>query len=643
MRLHRHHLALRPWSIGAPVLDAQRLVVVRLERVLLARGPSLVLDLVLEDEDALTVIPGVLLDSGALVDRARDALIFPDGMPGTDGFGVALAERVLPHCENALLDGVAVVEQVVALTASPRFEAARAAGCYGAAPLRDALARLAPYRIARRFARRLAVTIDAPDAVGGWALLRDAASVGVAQRRREPAACAWYGEPPAPSAAVELAILDENAAAADAPRTLRIGGADSEGIPIVDPLPLDVSWSSDPIEGPVRGCVHVSVASASAPPPTADLTYAGSGGSAGRIALVAGRRDGTRLPAADTDEITALALALRSEGFAVDVGLDGGVADYDLVHIFGTRDGAHVAALADGARRAGVPLAITPHDDEPERGGWWGAAVTRLCFEHGRDEASLRGYLGLLARRAVSVGPVQALTPYAPPWAGSEARRAALRDATVVFAQDEMEAVVLRELGRMGAIHVVPPLVRVEPAASVAALVGNEPFVLVHAPIGPAGNQLPLARVAADLRLPLVVAGPVEDASYLERIRQFGGNDCVLLPNEPTPEVSRGLRAAAAVIVDPAWIGWGSSRLAAALLDGTRVVVAERRRLTADDGVRRFDPADTAALARALGESWDAAASGRLRQTDLLERFHPLHALRAVVGGYAAAAAATAR
>ena len=71
------------------------------------------------------------------------------------------------------------------------------------------------------------------------------------------------------------------------------------------------------------------------------------------------------------------------------------------------------------------------------------------------------------------------------------------------------------------------------------------------------------------------------DASYLERVREFGGPDLIVLAGEPAPAVAAGLRAAAAVVVDAAWVGEGGSRLAAAALAGARLAVADRRRFAA--------------------------------------------------------------
>jgi hypothetical protein len=653
MRTHRTHAILAPWSTGAaPVLDASRLNVIRIEPVMRQRRPALVLDLVLAAGDGVTVVPLVLADPATIVERDRDPLIFPAGTPGDDAFAAALAERVLPHLERLVLSGERIAEHAVTLAPAPAFDAARAAGCFGAAPLRDALARLAPYRYARRFARGRTVRIDAPDAVGGWAVLRDLGPAAVAPARRTAAECGWYGEPPAASGHADVAIVSADADAGEAPCVVRLdicadGGAELRAhdaaratIEVVDPLPLDVAISFDPAEGPARRWFAVERAVEPARRAVPDLRTVPAGGSAGRIAVILGRADGLSRPSADTDEARALVASLAAEGFdAVLAGDPDDLGGAALVHLVGTRDGRRARAIAASARRTGAPLAVHAHDDDPGGGGWWGGEVARHCFEYGSDDRDVETYLAMLARHAVAVGPASADARYAPPEAGAAEADAVLRDAAVVFAATGDEADALRaRTRRRGPLEIVPPLAAAETAtAAIGALVGPEPFALVHAPIGPLANQLLVARCAAGAGIPLVLAGPVADASYLERIREFGGASLVLLPGEPAPAVAAALRASAAVVIDAAWAGEGGARLAAAALAGARLAVSERRRFgVAGVAARRFDPADAGALTRALGEAWDEALRAPARpDPETLAALAPATVVRAIVRGYA--------
>jgi len=648
MRRHRTHEIVAPWSTGSAVFDASRLAAVRIEPVLRQRRPALVLDLYLAGDAGDTIVPLVLVDPATVIERDRDPLVFPFETPADDRFALGVAERVLPYLENLILRGERVTEHVLFLAAAPRFCAARDAGCFGAAPLRDTLARLAPYRYARRFVRGRTVRIDAPDAVGGWALLRGSCAAAVAGARREAPALAWYGDAPVAAGPADVCIVDAAADPGDAACVLRLDlspGAAHE-VAAVDPVPLDVGFVFDPAEGPVRRRFAVERAPEALVTAAQPRATAARGSSAGRIAIIAGRTDARRCPSADTDEADALLAGLAAEGFdAVEVQLPHELDGADLVHVVGTREGRRVRAIVERARRARIPVAVHAYDEDAANGGWWGAEVGRHCFEYGSDEADLATYLGMLAKRAVSVGEVACGVPYAPEIAAVEDASIALRDASVVFVASSAEADALRRrTGRRGPIDVVVPLTAQADPAPVGRLVGSDRFVLVHAPIGPAGNQLLVARCAAEAAIPLVLAGPIADASYLERVREFGGAGLVVLAGEPGAGIAAALRASAGVVADAAWVGDGASRLAASALAGARLVVADRRRFDVPGVTPRwFDPADAVALTRALGEAWDEVLRGAAPVAPATRAaLAPAAVVRSMLRAYAALSAAVA-
>ena len=639
MRTHRTHIVLAPWSTATPVLAAECLGAVRIEPILRQRRGALLLDFSLFDESGTTVIPGVLVDPAQIINRDRDPMVWPNRTPGDDAFLAALAERVMPHLEALVLSGERVFEHVLTFADAPAFEAARRAGAFGAAPLREALLRLAPYRYAGRFARASRVRIDAADAVGGWAVLHERATVGVAPARRDPALVAWYGLPPEPVASADLAIVDGEIAAEE-PIVVRLGARGPSHVEVVEPLPLDVAISFDPAEGPAASSFAIERAPE---PPTRSMeipAYVPAGGSAGRIDVIVGRGDASRHPSADSDEADALVAALRAEGFDARLAADPAqLAGADLIHVVGTREGRLVRGVVEKARAARIPVAVHAHWEDAHLGGWWGVGVTRFCFEYGSDERDVVRYLNLLGKHALALGGISADAPYAPPLAAIDDAAAALRDADVVFAASEDEADAIRRAGRRAPLVVVPPLAL--PAtgrAPVGHRVGTQPFVLVHAPIAPDRNQLLVARACVEAAIPLVCAGPVADATYLERVREFGGPDLIVLP-EPTREEAATLRACAAVVVDAAWVGDGGSRLAAAALAGARLVVADRRRF-ALSGLEpvRFDPADLLGLTRGIGDSRDAALRRQPPDRTVLEALAPNAVVRTIVRGYASVA-----
>jgi hypothetical protein len=158
-------------------------------------------------------------------------------------------------------------------------------------------------------------------------------------------------------------------------------------------------------------------------------------------------------------------------------------------------------------------------------------------------------------------------------------------------------------------MFVVPPLPTVEAPGGevIGALVGADPFVLVHAPIGPLENQLLMARAVADVGVPLVLAGPVADPAYAERLREFAGD--LRLFGEPTPAQTAALYRSAAVVADAAWTARGHGRVATAAAAGAAIVVSTARWVDLPLPERWLvDPADVASITRGIGAAWDAAS-----------------------------------
>jgi glycosyltransferase involved in cell wall biosynthesis len=159
----------------------------------------------------------------------------------------------------------------------------------------------------------------------------------------------------------------------------------------------------------------------------------------------------------------------------------------------------------------------------------------------------------------------------------------------------------------------------------------------VHAPIAPESNQLMLARAGAGLGVPMVIAGPVADPAYAERLREFAPVGVTLL-GEPSAEVLGSLYRAAAVVADAAWTPRGHGRLATAAAFGTAVVCSQARWLDLPDLAQwTVDPADVRAIARGIGEAWDGAVRGdtRIQATARFARERLETAAASVVASYA--------
>jgi hypothetical protein len=309
-----------------------------------------------------------------------------------------------------------------------------------------------------------------------------------------------------------------------------------------------------------------------------------------------------------------------------------------LVHLFGARPGAHARRVADWAGAARKPFVIQALHEAPAAGGYWGAMVTPYCFGYSADERSVGTYLDLLARGAVEVDGVNPTTPFAPVPAGLPEAERVLALADVVLVNSARERELVAGLRTRRPTYVVPPLpLALAAPAPVGAHVGSEPFILVHAPVGPEANQLMLARAAGEVGVPMVIAGAVADPAYAERLREFAPQT-VLLLGEPSPGLVAGLYRCAAVVADAAWTTRGHGRLMTAAAMGAALVCSQRRWLDLPEHGRwTVDPADVRSIARGLGSAWDAAARADVDVRTIADatREHVQTAVAAIIAAYA--------
>jgi glycosyltransferase involved in cell wall biosynthesis len=264
--------------------------------------------------------------------------------------------------------------------------------------------------------------------------------------------------------------------------------------------------------------------------------------------------------------------------------------------------------------------------------------VAPYCFGYSNDDRSVSAYLDMLAGRAVEVDGVNANAPFAPPIVGLAESERVLAAADVVLVNSERERATVEAFRPRRPTFVVGPL-PVDGAAGrpIGARVGTDPFALVHAPIWPEANQLLLARAALTLGLPLVLAGAVADPAYAERLREFAPDRVILLP-EPDPATVAGLYRSASIVADAAWTARGHARLTTAAALGAAVVCSRNRWLELPEGgFWTVDPADTASIARGIGEAWDAAVRSdpRIGTTAAAARERLRSAAAAIVAGYA--------
>lgn len=649
MRTHRLFPALQPWSRRSELLrdlvSADNLAALRLEPASRQREPIVLADLHFRSGDAAVTIPLVYVDLAQLDVREADPLIFPHGLLGvvSDAQASAIVERVFPDLERRALLGGFWNEEVLRYGDAGIFDAARERGFFGAAALSISLPRIAAAVYAQRIAVGRNVVAYGSDGPALAAVLSSVAA-SCAVVGDDAAAFAWYGHFAAPAAGVSADLaIGEGPPPVPAGCTVRtdVGESNDLQLAVAAPRPADVLISFDPADGSAAGGFSVHGAPEPFVRPIRDIeTNLVAGGSTGRIALVV-RPDAEDVPDSDTAEAVALAGALHREGFAVDIvsGIDALEAfDPELVHLFGVRPGSYARRVAEWASNRRRPLVVHAFYESPAAGSYWGAMATPYCFGYSGDDRSVSTYLDLLATRAVEVDGVTATTSFAPATAGLADSERVLKLADVVLVNSAAEFAVVDALRPRRPTFVVAPLpVSTGGARPVGALVGSEPFVLVHAPIGPEGNQLMLARVAAEAGTPIVFAGPVADPSYADRLREFAPSRGMLL-EEPSPEITASLYRTAAVIADAAWVARGHGRLLTAAAFGAAVVCSQTRWLDLPEGDGwTVDPADKSSIARGLGEAWEASVRGdaRINRAAVFARGRLAAAAAAILACYA--------
>jgi hypothetical protein len=621
VRIHRAFPDLQPWaSLTDRVREfatVDHLVAARIEPVTRGREPAALLDLTFVVGDASLTIPLISIDLAQLDVREVDPLVFPAAYAGVldDARAHAFVERLVPDLERRAHAGGFAREEVIAYGDLALFERARAEGLFGAAPLTRSIPAVAAAVYARRFARNARVLAYGPLAAQSAAFVRGLAASVVADGADGTTAADWYGiaggRPN--DDGYDLAI-GAGVAPARASTTVRTdAGAPGLRVIAVEPLPGDLLLSFDPDDGAPAASFAVQTEREPFRRDAAAIEVPRSGGSAGRIALVV-RPDGLRVPDSDTDEAAALAEYLRGEGFTAEIvaSVDALAASApDLVHLFGVRPGGFALDVAAWTRDRNVPLAVHAYSEEPAQGGHWGTLVAPYCFGYSADDRSVTSYLDLLGRRAVEVDGVAATAAFAPAAVGLDDGNRVLRSADIVFVQSERERAAVERVRPAGLTLVVPPLpLLLAGEEPVGVVTGHDPFIFVHAPIGPMHNQLIVARAAAEVGMALVLAGPVEDPAYAERLREFAASTRFV--GRPSAGALAVLYRTAAIVADAAWVTRGHARLATAAAAGAAIVVSSARWLDLPLPERaRVDPADTLSVARGIGEALDAATRNR--------------------------------
>ncbi|MGD0476444.1 MAG: hypothetical protein ABSB70_24980 [Candidatus Velthaea sp.] len=535
----------------------------RCEPILRAALGSSHIDLLFEQAAQSAVLSGLRLDANQLITRERSAFVWPV-------FAVQSVEAdQLEEIERRLTPWLRSISRARGMSAeavrrfipSERFEQARLAGLFGAAPLEQTLPRMAPFVYARRFAAGARVWIDCADGPLAQAVLADLAAVIERPEPRnteESFAALWYGSVPAAAtcgAGAELAIVDA-CAKVDAPITILLKPAEAAAavrwVDVPSPAPWDLLFSFDVADAPAVSRFGVLALEPQLREPRTPPVARAVGGSAGTIVLAVSP-EALAMRGPDIEEAQILSRRLAAEGFTVEFCSDAGDAALDraqLVHIFGAPFEDHASAFAESAQKRGTPYVfdVPPCPNTPS--GLREADFGLICRAV-VDDAMVSSYeTAYFAGRLDSGGAKSEAS--AEEFARKEARFAQLaRYAAAVIVMAEDRELMCAALPPSIASRVLARgiFADAEPVAeAIGHLVPRAPFAFVHATIAARSHALLTAVAAERGNLPCVIAGPVYDVEYLQTIRIAAPSAIVLA--DAAPGIMSALYRRAAVWVD---------------------------------------------------------------------------------------------
>jgi hypothetical protein len=636
----------------AELVHADLLTTARCEPILRRQLGGSHVDLLFENGARSMVVGGVQIHGPGLLLRERSPLIWPASLVAVvdDERLTAIEGRLIPWLRSIARARSMAAETIRRFAPSARFERARAAGLVGAGRLEGSILRMAPFVYARRFARGAALEIACADAALGYAVLADLArSIRCADpvTDDERFAFAWYGVPASRAGFAgrpDVLITADVAGSADAAAIIidTRSAPDPRAAVVTVPLPApwDLLFSFDPSDAPPAGSFGVIAPEPQLALPAPLRPAATVGGSAGTI-VIAVSQEAFAAHGPDMDEIEVLGQRLGAEGFAVFITSrvdEPKLTQAALVHIVGAPFEEHTVVFAEHAQRSGIDFVFDLCPQPADTSAFLENSFVSL-FRAAIDDADIARYLEAYERGN--------LDPYGVPEVSSDhhpriaARFAELaRHALGILAPAE-DVETLRALlppSLSERIRARGVFVRDEPVpAPIGHLVPREPFAFAFGPIAMRSHSFYTAIAAERHGIPLVIAGPVYDANYLQVIAA-NAPSAIVLADLDRAAVSALFRAAS-VYVDAAPRPRSTASLVRAVSCGTLPVLASDSPLarSAGDAAPVFPLKSLDDCARALRGAMQVP--DRRERLDnlaarLLPRRDPATALASVIAAY---------
>jgi hypothetical protein len=618
----------------------------------IAIGSEAILELIFERAGRYVVIGNVIVEGMMLELQEASPIVWPERVRelGDDLAFESIEARVEPWLTSLTLASYAhdEVSRIFRDVAAIRDDlaTARAQKLYGATPLTNVMRSIAPYVYAFRFSRGAKVVIADDGGANGAALLYGRCA-GVdfdcGDEARNAFVRRWFGAQTFGNVGqqrYDIAFIPAaSTARADTIVTLGSVSDGAREIAVARPIPVATMVSFDPDDSVIEERFGVSTAVLQEPRQTVAWTPSPTGGSGGRVLLVA-RDDWAHIDDSDTDALRTLQLWLQREGFQVSVAEGWAQVDpsaVDLAHVVGHRHLGTSLPLLRRLAAARIPIVAAPYADDIGNEMPWGSQTTLFTYRSGTDSNLLDLYTGALARRKLIVSNAAPLSSDHVVPNPELAELLALSGAALVSGPEE-ERHLRDTYGYRRPILAVPAYLEPIAPTHVGALAGFDDFVLVHGPLDPANALLFVLAAAQREELPVIFSGQVANPEFLHYVKAYAGDRAFFVPPYLLgPAEIEGLYARARVYADVHWAGRGLNRVARAASYGSGLVVSTHAygRDVLGDAACAADPGSIDSIAAALREAWDGAERHRSATLQrAAERFNPAAALVSTVTAY---------
>jgi hypothetical protein len=382
---------------------------------------------------------------------------------------------------------------------------------------------------------------------------------------------AWYAPAERVDGAPAAGIADDLADAAPAPVRCSFRAPAAQAGPvrrvgIVEPLPVDVAFSTDPADGPA--CTAYWVATEPAALASAVRTPVATRGGALPLAFVV-RPDFETAPDADTDELGELRTRLHAAGIESSI-VPGAVAfppEAAVIPVlWGALTDAHVVATATRLAPS-RPFAVMAAPDSPYA-AWFEAAIYTVA-KSAVDQERLDHFLRAFDQRRLDIGNPPLVAPPAERDVTALVRPFSGRCFVAVAATDgggpTADRLGLPDLDVRSLAPFVPA--PAGPSDAALALTGGHPYAFVHATGGLAANLSAVLLALRDVPIPLVVVASYLDHAYAATMRRIAGVHAVIL-TDADPACVDALYRHATLFVDASLRSRGLSRIVRAARAG---------------------------------------------------------------------------